>query len=107
MKTLAEKTGLSDSTINAIITVFSQYPAIEKAMLYGSRAKGNYRKGSDIDLSLMGDNLTYTQLGQIENQLDDLLLPYSFDLSLYKQIDNPDLLDHIKRCGIVFYNPRV
>ncbi len=55
-------------------------------------------------MTLKGDTLSYTELGKIENQLDDLLLPYSFDLSLYHQIDNPDLLDHIKRVGVVFYS---
>jgi hypothetical protein len=65
---------------------------------------GNYSKGSDIDLTLLGDGLSYADLGKIENQLDDLLLPYSFDLSLVQQISNPALLGHIKRVGIVFYS---
>lgn len=95
--------GLKQSTIGKIASVFSQYPEIEKAVLYGSRAKGNYRHGSDIDLTLIGDTLSHAQLSRIETQIDDLLLPYSVDLSLFKHIDNPDLVDHIKRVGVVFY----
>lgn len=103
---LSAQCGLSPATIAKIIAVFAQYPALEKALLYGSRAKGNYRPGSDIDVSLFGDTLSYAQLGQIETQLDDVLLPYSFDLSLFNHIDNPDLVDHIRRVGIVFYEKK-
>lgn len=71
--------------------------------MYGSRAKGTYRAGSDIDLTLFGEALTYIQLDRIETEIDDLLLPYTVDLSLYTQIENTDLLDHIQRVGQVFY----
>ena len=100
---LSQHSGLKVSVIERIITVLSAHPNLEQAILYGSRAKGNYREGSDIDLTLTGTALNYTELGQIDNELDDLLLPYTFDLSLLQQIDNPDLIDHIKRVGIVFY----
>ena len=95
--------GLTAGTIEKITGVFARYPQIEQVILYGSRAKGNYRNGSDIDLTIQGEEVTYSQLLSIENALDDLLLPYKIDLSLLRQIDNPDLIDHIKRIGIVFY----
>ena len=94
--------GLKESTITKINNIFSLYPSIDKVVLYGSRAKGNYRNGSDIDLTIFGE-VTYSQLNQIETQLDDLLLPYTIDLSLFNQIDNVDLIDHINRVGKVFY----
>lgn len=100
---LSAQSGLSPATLAKIITVLARCPALEKAVLYGSRAKGNYRTGSDIDLSLFGDTLSHAHLGQIESQLDDLMLPYSFDLSLFSQIDNPDLTEHIQRAGLLFY----
>ena len=95
--------GLTDEDIQAITGVFDQYPAIEQAILYGSRAKGNYRPNSDIDLSLKGESLTLSTLFQIENDLDDLLLPYKIDLSIFHKIDNPDLVEHIERVGMVFF----
>ncbi len=95
--------GLKETTIEKIKGVFAKYPEIEKAVLYGSRAKGSYRNGSDIDLTLMGDGLTHNQLLRIETEIDDLLLPYKMDLSLYRQIENSDLLKHIDRVGITFY----
>jgi predicted nucleotidyltransferase len=100
---LSQHSGLSVVVIERIIKVLSAHPNLEQAILYGSRAKGNYREGSDIDLTLTGIALNDIELGQIDNELDELLLPYTFDLSLLQQIDNPDLIDHIKRVGIVFY----
>lgn len=95
--------GLKPDTIARINGVLAAHPEIEQAVLYGSRAKGNYRAGSDIDLCLKGDALTLTQLLKIENELDDLLLPYKIDLSLHHALDNPELIDHIRRIGVVFY----
>ena len=83
--------------------VFARYPQVEQAILYGSRAKGTFRNGSDIDLTLKGDNLTHRELAKIELELDDLSMPYKIDLSLFRQIDNPNLIEHIGRVGVVFY----
>lgn len=99
--------GLNDIAIEKIQGVFSKYEAIDKALLYGSRAKGNYRNGSDIDLSLVGKTLDLSTLFSIENDLDDLLLPYKIDLSIFHKIENPDLIDHIDRIGIIFYEKPV
>jgi len=95
--------GLKENTIAAIQQVFKRHPEVEQVLLYGSRAKGCHRKGSDIDLTLQGETLSYAQINRIETEIDDLLLPYTCDLSVYAQIDNPDLLDHIRRVGQVFY----
>lgn len=95
--------GLSDATVAGICGVFTRFPAIERAVLYGSRAKGNFKPGSDIDLSLVGENLTPSHLGGIAEALDDLLLPYTFDLSIFERIENVELRDHIQRVGRVFY----
>jgi len=95
--------GLKQDTINQINQIFSTYPEISKAILYGSRAKGNYKPGSDIDLTLIGDNINHHQLLEILNKIDDLLLPYFFDLSIFNSLDNPNLIEHIERVGITFY----
>lgn len=94
--------GLDLSIIEKIRGVFSSYPQIEQVLLYGSRAKGNYRRGSDIDLTIIGDQLSLSTLMQIENDLDDLLLPYKIDLSLLHKIESRELVDHIRRVGVVF-----
>jgi len=95
--------GLPQKTIQKTNGVFSEYIEIDEAILYGSRAKGNHTSGSDIDLTLKGKKLSLFLLNAICNDLDDLLLPYTFDLSIYDHISNPDLIEHIKRVGLSFY----
>ena len=92
--------GLQQTTIEAINSVFRKYQDIDEVILYGSRAKGNFRTGSDIDLVLKGEKLSLSDLLKIENELDDLMLPYKIDLALYHQVNNPELIEHIERVGI-------
>lgn len=97
--------GLKETIIQKICVVLSHYPQVEKATLYGSRAKGNYKNGSDIDLTLHGGKeLTLNVLYRILDELDDLLLPYTIDLSIFKNIHDPDVVEHIQRVGIMFYD---
>jgi len=100
---LASTTGLPAETIERIQQVFAAHPEIERVCLYGSRAKGDYRDGSDIDLAIMGDALSPGSLPGIVNELDDLLLPYKIDLCLFHQIENADLVAHIQRVGVDFF----
>jgi uncharacterized protein len=95
--------GLSEQTIDKIRAVLGSFPEVEKAVIYGSRAKGNYKPGSDIDLTLFGDRLTDRLHSRIFWALDDLLLPYKIDLSLFSQIRHPALIDHIQRVGIALF----
>lgn len=96
--------GLTESVIECMCGVFSHYPQIEQVLLYGSRAKGNYRQGSDIDLTLVGGSgLTSAVLTKVLDELDDLLLPYAIDLSLLRTISDAAVLDHIQRVGVVVY----
>lgn len=98
-----QNSGLSETDIQSVREALRHFPKVSEAILYGSRAKGSYRPGSDIDLTLMGDELSYQELLDIELALDDLLLPYKIDLSLHRQLDNPQLIDHIARVGKLFY----
>lgn len=95
--------GLPAATVARMGAVFARYPQIDAVILYGSRAKGNFRRGSDIDLTIQGNGLVYNDLNRLERELDDLLLPYKIDLSLYDHLDHPDLLAHIARVGVLFY----
>ena len=96
--------GLDVDTLRGIQGAIAAVEPIEKVLIYGSRAKGNYRIGSDIDITLMGRNLTlYNSIHPLYQQLDELLLPYMFDISILKQIDDLNVVEHILRVGKVFY----
>lgn len=95
--------GLSQEIRERINAVFKEYVDIDEVILYGSRAKGNFRPGSDIDLTLKGTDLNLEYLNKVGLALDDLLLPYIFDLSIFCRISNPQLCEHIERVGRSFY----
>ena len=99
------KFGLTDATIRAIHRVLMRHHEVECALLYGSRAKGTFKHGSDIDLTLIGGNeLTDAVLYGVADELDDLLLPYEIDLSLFSEITDTAAVDHIQRRGMVFFS---
>ena len=98
------ESGLSESVIQNIRAVLTRYPEVGKAVLYGSRANGDYRNGSDIDLTLCGGaDLTLSVRHRIAVELDDLLLPYMIDLSIFRDISDPDMIEHIQRVGTTLY----
>lgn len=97
------KFGLEDLDIQKIQSVFTQFPEIQKVIIYGSRAKGNFKMGSDIDLTIVGENLSFSLLLSIRGVLADLNLPYLFDVSIFTSLENLDLIEHINRVGQEFY----
>ena len=99
----AASMGLSANTLAQICTTLARFSQVEKGVLYGSRAKGNFKPGSDIDLTLRGDGLTLSLLGDIDMALGDLLLPFEIDLSIYDQLGHAELVAHIDRVGRVIY----
>ncbi|MBI2748249.1 MAG: nucleotidyltransferase domain-containing protein [Burkholderiales bacterium] len=97
------KYGLPEHMVEKMCAVFARHPEVERVVLYGSRAKGNYKPGSDIDLTLFGAGLTRQLCAAIDDELDDLLLPYSIDLSVFTELKHPELEAHIERVGQVLY----
>lgn len=91
--------GIEESMFEKIVDVLRDNPMVKEAIIYGSRAKGVHKPGSDIDLVLKGDALALEDLNRISLALDNLLLPYTIDLSLHHHIDDPGLLDHVERVG--------
>ena len=95
---------IRDTDQKRIVEVFSHYKEIEKVVLFGSRAIFNNKLNSDLDFTLYGQGLNLSLLIKIESEFDDLLLPYKFDLSVYHQITNTELISHINRVGKVIYH---
>jgi predicted nucleotidyltransferase len=96
-------TGLTKEDTVKIQVIFDSHKNIKKVILYGSCAMSTFKPASDIDLTLVGKHINLTQLNEIEDQLDDLYLPYKTDLSIFDQIESSDFFDHIKRVGQEFY----
>ena len=92
--------GLNINDLESIRKCIKSFPKIEDAVLFGSRAKGTYSNGSDIDIALKGGNMLLNDMLDLSIKLDELLLPYKFDLIIYDRITESALIDHINRVGI-------
>jgi predicted nucleotidyltransferase len=96
--------GISDEVFSEIIQIFKEHEHIEKAILFGSRAKGTYKPGSDIDIALNGQELNLKDVLSMQNRLDDLDQPYFFDLVILNSITEDGLKQHIERVGVEIYS---
>lgn len=97
------KTGLTETELSLIRGVFARREKPGKVILFGSRAKGTARPNSDVDLAVLGD-VTELECGKIAAELDELPLPYKFDVVLYDTIGNPALREHIDRVGVTLFD---
>jgi predicted nucleotidyltransferase len=96
--------GLRDKDLQTVIAILQQHPDVEQALIFGSRAKGNYKPGSDVDIALKGATLDHKIVSHISSILnEETQMPYKFDVLNYDAISNKDLTEHIDRVGIVFY----
>lgn len=94
------KFGISSDDLDLIIKTICLNKKIEKIILFGSRAKGNYKKGSDIDIAIIAENLNFDELLMIKVNINELFLPYKIDIIDFNKLENQDLIKHIKRVGI-------
>jgi len=94
--------GLSEQTKEQLRDFFTRYPEIEQVKIYGSRAKGNYEKGSDIDLAFYAET-DQTLEGHLLAELDELSTPYLFSVTDYYKITHKSLKEHIDRVGKILY----
>ena len=94
------KYGLLESDISQVVSVLQQNRNVTKVILFGSRAKGTYHAGSDVDLALFGDDLALNDMLDLSVEIEKLNLPYMFDLIIYNRIKETTLLDHINRVGV-------
>ncbi len=97
------KYGLLESDIMDVISILQKNRKIEEIILFGSRAKGNFNTGSDIDIAIKGEDLKLNDLLDASIEIDELFLPYKFDLVIYNRIKEKALVDHINRIGKVLF----
>lgn len=98
-----DRFGLSESNLRELYDILSSMPHIEEAIIFGSRARGDYKNGSDVDLSLKGRDLTFHDLAVLDDKLYCSYIPYFFDTNDYSRLTNPDLISSIDRDGKVLY----
>ncbi len=95
--------GLKDKYRDAIVTILSSNNRVERAVLFGSRAMGNYKKTSDVDLALFGDQLTIADLARLSDTIDQLTMAQRVDLLLHSSTSNKALLEQIEKHGVEWY----
>ena len=94
--------GLYPNSYKQILSIFQKHENIEKVIIYGSRAKGNYKEGSDIDFTLFG-NLNYDDILKLKHEFEESTIPYLIDISIFNDLESESLIDHINRVGKIFY----
>jgi predicted nucleotidyltransferase len=94
--------GIYPKSYKDILAIIEDCPSIDEVIIYGSRAKGNFREGSDIDITIKG-NVNKDDVNKLWHKLDDSFIPYKFDISIYKDLKSESLIEHIQRVGKVFY----
>ena len=96
--------GLKEFDLKYIKEKISEFPEIERAVIFGSRAKGNYKPGSDIDIAIIGENITFNTVSRLHSLLEEQgPLPYLFDIVDYTHLNHEELKSHIDRIGKVIY----
>ncbi|MEZ0116887.1 UNVERIFIED_ORG: putative nucleotidyltransferase [Heyndrickxia coagulans] len=99
--------GLLERDMQYILQALKKFNEIECAILFGSRATGNYKNGSDVDIAIRGEKVTDNVIFELNDLLNEVYpIPYFFDILHYEEIHNEKLLDHIDKKGIVLYQKR-
>ena len=96
--------GLRDEDLSNIIITIQQFSEIEKAAIFGSRAKGNFNPGSDVDIAIWGNDISFSTISRLHAILEEESpMPYFFDIVDYSHLNHIELKSHIDRAGIVFF----
>lgn len=97
--------GLLEADLETLIAILRSFPQVERAVIYGSRALGTHRPGSDGDLALFGGtDLNHGVLRLLTEALEESSLPYLFDLTVFETLNHPGLREHILRVGKDLYH---
>lgn len=96
--------GLREEDLSYIVDAMQQIEEIDKAVIFGSRAKGNYKPGSDVDIAVFGENVTFSTLSKLHATLEDSSpMPYFFDIIDYTHTEHKELKEHIERVGKIIF----
>lgn len=100
--------GLRDSDLEYIVNTIKSFPEVKKAVIFGSRAKGNHKPGSDIDIAIYGEKIGFSIIARLHVQLEDeSYMPYLFDIVDFTHLNHKELREHIERVGKVIYEDKL
>ena len=105
-KNSRNKYGLTERDMKTIQDIFDKYPDVEEVQICGSRVKGNYKPGSDIDLVVMNVGLAMGTIGKLATDIEESSLPYTVDIVDFTSLKHKEFIDHIERVGVVFYEKK-
>lgn len=96
--------GLSEHDIQQIVAILATFAEIQRAAIFGSRAKGTAKPGSDIDLAIWGEAITFDTVSKLHARLEDESpMPYRFDVVDYTHLAHANLKAHIDRVAITIF----
>ena len=96
--------GLNDRDIQTLFAILNKFDEVEDVYLYGSRAKGTHKLGSDIDLAIMNEGVSEKTIRTIKSEIEDSSLPYFVDITNFTTLNHKELAEHIQRVGVSFYS---
>ena len=96
--------GLREGIIDEIVNVISKYEEIDKAVVFGSRARGDYKKTSDIDLGIFSSNISSTKLNLLRDNIDTLDIIYKVDVVHFESLNKEGIIKNIKSEGVIIYS---
>ena len=103
MKENINKYGLPEIDFNKVVSILKSNSKVEQAVLFGSRAKGTFSNGSDVDIAVMGETLKLKDILEILDEIEQLFLPWKFDLVIFNRIKEQALIEHINRVGVKLF----
>lgn len=96
--------GISDDIFNELVSSFKNDVLLQKAYVFGSRARGNYTDRSDLDIAVLGNNISSRQLNLLKDRLDNLNTVINFDIIDANKIKKKVMLDNILKEGVLIYD---
>jgi len=103
LDTTPESLGLSQRIVDSLLETFSRYPKVERVIIYGSRARGDYRPGSDIDLAVIAPKMRFDEFSRLWNEVDELPIAFNIDLLHLDTLENQALKEAIEASGKAIY----
>jgi len=96
--------GLEQHILDKIIAVLRAHPKIERAVIYGSRALGDFKPHSDIDIAVFASRIDASELARLRFEIDELPIVFKIDLVHVDGLENESLRTKIATEGCEIFS---